>query len=111
MTRRLRWELEWGRFTELFEAWAAEGDEVRALKMRPELRGLAMAVWPCFWSLHRERFGEMGASPIRAESVAAWCDLHGVRSTEHRAIYYALIQRLDDAWLEHKAEKEADKED
>lgn len=61
-------------------------------------------VWVAFWTLHRERFGDMGIRPIGAVDVNAYLDLHGVEGAEARAQTYALVTAMDRAYFEWRDE-------
>jgi hypothetical protein len=78
---------------------------VEALEKRPD-------VYPWGWVL--DAFGQLhacrsagfgGAEPIRAESVLAWLDIHGIDDRDMRADVYAMLVAMDVAWRKAAAEK------
>lgn len=99
----MEWEAKWGAKREQLETWAARGEDVPALRARPELYPDLVNVWRAFWELSRRRpFLDLGAGSIPLGEVLAWCELNDVHGVDDRRELLELLDAMDAAYLAAK---------
>jgi hypothetical protein len=106
----LRWSLRWGPHLKSFEARAKRtGLTPAPLLSKPKLKPHDHRYLLAYNVLNRSRqWGMSAPQPIQISEAAAYLSLIDV-DAQYRPRYLRLIQDLDGVFLEHAAEKAAQK--
>lgn len=95
----LEWHLAWGEHVEALEAWAAEGDDIPALRRRPSLDPHLTFVWDAFWALQGDRhLGFSSVGPVPFQAIDAYACRAGLGIDEFDR-FRRLIGQMDGVWL------------
>ncbi|TDR90290.1 phage tail assembly chaperone [Enterovirga rhinocerotis] len=93
--------MAWGSKIEVFELWAAEGDNDTPLAKRPELPDHLHFAWSSFWALQGDRhlgFGSVG--PIPFQALDAYARRCGIIDIDEFDRLHRLIGAMDKVWLD-----------
>jgi hypothetical protein len=82
------------------------GMKPKALASRPELKPQLSYYYAAYNRLSRSRDASMaGPLPIKVSEILAYCTLFEIRHVEERAQLFDHIANLDDAYLDHLANR------